>query len=173
MFWKELVLSIVAGEEVFARKLKEGLQMFRLSVRELARLSGVPESTIYKILSAKRSFRTDTLRAIAMVFKKLEQRDSGAAIAVIAAKHILEMMRSRMIEASGRKFRIREYPASNIEEVLIQAVRAEKDGCLAIVCAPIVASTVEKMVDIPVVTMRPEAEALVEAVTRAIKIISA
>ena len=161
------MLSIIAGEEAFARKLREGLRAFKLKVKDLARLSGVPESTIYKILTVKRGFRTDTLRSIVLAFKRLEQSEEVPTIAVIAAKHILETMKGRIMKIDGQKFVIREYPASNVEEVLIQAVRAEKDGCLAIVCAPIIASTVEKMVDVPVIMMRPAAEALEEAVRRA------
>ena len=45
--------------------------------------------------------------------------------------------------------------AWTVEDAIIAAVRAERDGALAIICAPIVAPTVEKIVSIPVSTVVP------------------
>ena len=43
-----------------------------------------------------------------------------------------------------------------MEEAIIAAVNAERDGAKALVCAPIVSPTVEKILNIPVTTIIPE-----------------
>jgi predicted transcriptional regulator len=40
---------------------------------------------------------------------------------------------------------------------------AEKDGAAGIVCAPILSSMVEKIVDIPVAIMKPKASTVLDA----------
>jgi len=50
---------------------------------------------------------------------------------------------------------VREYAASTMEDAIIAAVRAERDGASALVCAPIVSPTVEKILSIPVATINP------------------
>ena len=42
-----------------------------------------------------------------------------------------------------------------MEDAIIAAVRAERDNALGIVCAPIVANTVEKIISIKVYTVFP------------------
>jgi predicted transcriptional regulator len=61
--------------------------------------------------------------------------------------------------------RVKEYPAQTMEEAIIAAVLAERDGALAVVCAPIVASTVEKILTIPVSVVIPR-----DSVLRAIEV---
>jgi predicted transcriptional regulator len=63
----------------------------------------------------------------------------------------------------GKEILIREYPATSIEEALIAAIHAERDGALALVCAPIVSPTVEKILRIPVASIMPQ-NSLVEAI---------
>ncbi|MGZ7127387.1 MAG: helix-turn-helix domain-containing protein, partial [Halobacteriota archaeon] len=46
---------------------------------------------------------------------------------------------------------------------LIAAIHAERDGALALVCAPIVSPTVEKILRIPVASIMPQ-NSLVEAI---------
>jgi predicted transcriptional regulator len=50
---------------------------------------------------------------------------------------------------------IREYPVSTIEDAIISAVIAERDGALGVVCAPMVATTVEKILEIPISPVIP------------------
>ena len=81
-------------------------------------------------------------------------------VALIAARYILE----------GFSFdrRVRVYPAATFEDVIISAVRAEKEGAGVIVCAPIISGLIEKIVDIPVVTIKPR-DSIVEAVKVALE----
>ena len=58
---------------------------------------------------------------------------------------------------------LREYSATNIEEAIVAAVRAERDGAAALVCAPIVSPTVEKLLSIPVATIIPK-DSLIRAI---------
>ncbi len=53
---------------------------------------------------------------------------------------------------------------SSYEESMIVAIQAEKEGASALVCAPIVSPTVEKIVNLPVTTIKPKA-----SVSRAIE----
>jgi predicted transcriptional regulator len=69
----------------------------------------------------------------------------------------------------GEEITIREYPALSMEEAIITAIKAERDGASALVCAPIVATTVERIVSMPVSTIRPPTETLMEAIRRASK----
>ena len=167
MFWRELVFEALKGDNEYVKKLKEGLKKFNLKVKDLAKLSEVPQSTLYKILSFEHVPRLDTFRKILKAFQRLERHGEKPCIAVIAAKYILEQLKIKEIKVKDSIFELREYPATELDEVLIQAVRAEKDGCLAIVCAPIASTAVEKMVDIPVISMKPDNEVLISAIYEA------
>lgn len=59
---------------------------------------------------------------------------------------------------------IKEYAVTTVEETMIVAIQAEKEGASALVCAPIVSPTVEKIVNLPVTTIKPRA-----SVSRAIE----
>ena len=66
------------------------------------------------------------------------------------------MVDENYVSDNENKYLVKEYSATNIEEVFIQSIRAERDGASALVCAPIVSSIVEKVVSIPVVTIMPQ-----------------
>ncbi|MDD3316175.1 MAG: transcriptional regulator, partial [Methanosarcina sp.] len=51
---------------------------------------------------------------------------------------------------------------------IIAAVNAERDGAKALVCAPIVSPTVEKILNIPVTTIIPKSS-LIDAIELALK----
>ena len=46
---------------------------------------------------------------------------------------------------------------SDEEDAIIAAVRAERDGALGVVCAPIVTPTIERIITIPVSPVMPTA----------------
>ncbi|RLI76972.1 transcriptional regulator [Archaeoglobales archaeon] len=153
----KLVIALIRGDEEFVDELKRVLQSQNISVAELSRRANVPYTTLYKIMKRQRKPNLNTLRAILQVF--YEEKDSF--VAVIAARHVLE-------EIDFKTDRIRFYPSTNIEDALISAVRAEKEGAKAIVCAPIISSIVEKMVDVPVITIKPR-DSLVKAIESALR----
>lgn len=60
---------------------------------------------------------------------------------------------------------IREYPAMSMEDAIVAAIRAGRDGAAALVCAPTVSPTIEKVLYIPVATIMPK-----KSVARAIEL---
>ncbi len=59
---------------------------------------------------------------------------------------------------------IKEYAVTTVDGTRIVAIQAEKEGASALVCAPIVSPTVEKIVNLPVTTIKLRA-----SVSRAIE----
>jgi predicted transcriptional regulator len=76
-------------------------------------------------------------------------------IGLIAARPVLESVQERTADIDGHRMTVREYPVHTIEDAIIAAVRAEREGAIAIVCAPIVSSIIEQLVHIPVATIIP------------------
>ena len=154
------MLSKRIFETDFTTALNEELERKNLSVKELAELTGIPVSTLYKVTVGERDPRLSTVRKIVSVLEPGHQK----FIALIAARFLLESLEIRETEVNGKKFLIRGYSANSLDECIIAAARAEKDGASAIVCAPILASIVEKIVDIPVAMLRPELSVVSEAI---------
>ena len=153
----KLIVALVYGDKEFIKELKRILKDNNISISELSRRANIPYTTLYKILNMQRKPNLKTLRAILRVFYE----EKSSFVAVIAARHILE-------EVNFKTDKIKFYPAMNLEDALISAVRAEKDGAKAIVCAPIISNVVEKMVDVPVITIKPR-DSLVRAIESALK----
>jgi|YelNatPaOPRAMG01_1025707.scaffolds.fasta_scaffold07979_7 predicted transcriptional regulator len=146
--------------ETLRRIIKEDLAM---DLREFARKAGIPNSTLYKIISEKRAPNLRTLRAIVRCVDEIEGKAKGEFVAVIAARSVLDRIEERTISIDGKAIQVREYPASTIEDVIVASIRAEEEGARGIVCAPIVSSTVERVVRIPIVTIAPK-ESVLEAI---------
>ncbi|MGC9434633.1 MAG: helix-turn-helix domain-containing protein [Methanomicrobiales archaeon] len=159
-----LLRAALNSNEEFVTTLQEILREdLRISVRELCERSGVAPSTMYKIMQGARSPNLTTLRAILRAVSGMQRWGSDPFIALIAARYVLEGVEGNYMEIEGRTVLVREYPAHSVEEAYIAALRAERDGASAIVCAPIISSTVEQMVRIPVTTIMPR-----ESIPRAI-----
>lgn len=152
-------------ETDFTTALSEELERKDLTVRELSALTGIPASTLYKITVGERDPRLSTVKKIVSVLEPERKR----FIAVIAAKFLLDSLETGETEWNGRKFFIRGYSANSLEECIIAAARAEKDGASGIICAPILASIVEKIVDVPVGMIRPELSCVSEAINAVVK----
>lgn len=146
-------------ETDFRTALEEELARRNMTVKELADRAGIPAATLYKLTSGEGDVRLSTVKKIARV---LEPR-LPAFIAVIAAKFLLDEIEGQQITIKDRIYRVRGYTANSIEECIIAAVMAEKDGAAGIVCAPILASMIEKIVDVPVAIMKPKAATVLDA----------
>ncbi|OPX62650.1 MULTISPECIES: helix-turn-helix domain-containing protein [unclassified Methanoregula] len=153
------MLSKRIFETDFTTALNEELERKNMTVKDLAEQTGIPVSTLYKVTVGERDPRLSTIKKIVSVLEPGHDR----FIAVIAARFLLDSLDRREIESGGRRIGIRGYSANSLEECIIAAVRAEKDGAAGIVCAPILASIVEKIVDIPVVMLRPDLAVVSEA----------
>jgi predicted transcriptional regulator len=148
------------SDESLREALKEVFGELGLSAREFSKASEIPQSTLYKILSGHREPNITTLRLI----RKLEGSE-GNFIAIIAARPVLDKISEKKMKIGDKMLTLREYSATTIEEAIIAAVRAERDGASALVCAPIVSPTVEKLLSIPVATIIPK-----DSVIRAIEV---
>lgn len=146
--------------EVLSKVIKDELGLTAL---EFAEKADIPQSTLYKVMSGKREPNMKTLRQIIKTIKKIEGVEKGNFIAVIAARPVLDNISETKRKICGNLCTIREYSATSMEEAIIAAVRAERDGAKALVCAPIVSPTVEKILRIPVATIMPR-DSLIEAI---------
>lgn len=134
-----------------------------MTAAEFALASNISPSTLYKVLSGDREPGLKTLRRIISAVQRMQGGGRGEFIAVIAARPVLDKIEERRLRIDGELVTIREYPANSVEEAIIAAVRSERDGATALVCAPIVSSTVEKVLSIPVATIMPR-ESVAEAI---------
>lgn len=155
-------------QKTFSAVLKEDLN---LTAVEFAQEANIPASTLYKIMSGKREPNMKTLRQIVKTIRRIQNAERGDFIAVIAARPVLDNIRETKKRIGGNLCTIREYSATSIEEAIIAAVKAEREGARALVCAPIVSPTVEKILRIPVATIMPK-NSLIEAIERVSKKIS-
>jgi predicted transcriptional regulator len=161
-----LMRAALLSDEEFVQALNHIMkQELRISVRELSERSGIAPSSLYKILHGQRSPNISTLRAVVHALRLLERAGEGEFIGLIAARPVLDIVQERNAEVDGRRIRVREYPVHTMEDAIVAAVRAEREGATAIVCAPIVSSIIEQLVHIPVATIIPR-----ESVQRAIEL---
>ncbi|MBP2030197.1 putative transcriptional regulator [Methanohalophilus levihalophilus] len=149
-----------AFQQTLLKVIKEDLG---LTAIEFSEHSGIPPSTLYKLMSGNREPNLRTIRQIVKTIRKIEGQEKGDFIAVIAARPVLDNINETKKKICGNLCTIREYSATTMEEAIIAAVRAEREGAKALVCAPIVSPTVEKILRIPVSTIMPK-NSLVEAI---------
>lgn len=139
-----------------------------LSIHDFSRHSGIPQSTLYKILNEGREPNLKTLRVILQTIRKLEGSKEGEFIALIATRPAIDKTIENTVGINGEDVAIREYPANSVEEAIISAVEAEREGARAIVCAPIVSHTIEKIVNVPIAVIMPTGS-LIHAIELALK----
>ena len=140
-------------------------QDMEMSVNEFCTKTGISPSTIYKILQERREPNLRTVRSVMRAVRQIEKTPQGPFVAVIAARGVLNRIEERIVQVGDKTLRVKEYPAQTMEEAIIAAVLAERDGALAVVCAPIIAPTVEKILTIPVSVVIPR-----DSVLRAIEV---
>ena len=161
-----LMRAALISDQEFERALNQIMKNeIRISVRELSEKSGIAQSSLYKILHGRRSPNLSTLRAVVHALRQFERSPEGEFIGLIAARPVLDTVQERNADVDGRRIRVREYPVHTMEDAIVAAVRAEREGATAIVCAPIVSSIIEQLVHIPVATIIPR-----ESVQRAIEL---
>ncbi|MBE6521623.1 MAG: helix-turn-helix domain-containing protein [Thermoplasmata archaeon] len=125
-----------------------------MSLNEFCRATGISQSTLYKVMEGGREPNLRTVREVIKALKILNTAEENRFIAIIAASTALESI-PESVTVSGQSIKVHEYPVATLEDAIIAAVRAERDGALGLVCAPIVAPTVEKILSIPVSRVIP------------------
>ena len=161
-----LTRAALASDEEFVGTLNDLLHHdLRISIRELSEKSGVAQSSLYKIMHGKRSPNLSTLRAVIRAMRLMYRSSEGEFIGLIVARSVLDTIEEKTAEVDAKRVRVREYPVHTMEDAIVAAVRAEREGALAIVCAPILSSIIEQLVRIPVATIIPR-----ESVQRAIEL---
>ncbi len=164
MLADDLIRAAFSSDEELKSALSKVIKDLGFTVTKFAEVSGVSLSTLYKIISGEREPNLKTLREILKAVRRLEGTSKkGDLIAVVAARPVLDKITERSMVIDGKNVTIREYPAASVEEALIAAIHAERDGALALVCAPIVSPTVEKILRIPVASIMPQ-NSLIEAI---------
>ncbi|WP_094226823.1 helix-turn-helix domain-containing protein [Methanolobus psychrotolerans] len=168
----KIIYAVFESDEDFRKILSSTIkEELNMNIAEFAENAVIPASTLYKIMSGKREPNVKTLRQIIKTVKKLEGAEKGEFIAVIAARPVLDNIRETKRKIGGTLCTIREYSATSMEEAIIAAVRAEREGAKALVCAPIVSPTIEKILRIPIATIMPK-NSLLEAIELVAKKIS-
>lgn len=162
---RNLQKASMESDQRFRQALHEVLESLGWTVQELSKRAGVSPSTIYKITNEQRSPSMEVLRKILNAVKEAEGLTAGSFIALIVTRRVLDEVVERSVQIGDETVKIREYPASTVEDAIVSAIRAERDGAVAVVCAPIVSPTIERILDIPIATIVPK-----DSVTEAIKL---
>jgi predicted transcriptional regulator len=160
-----LIRASMESDGAFRTALGEVIDSLGMTVQELSRKSGISPSTLYKIANEDRTPSLDVLRRLVKSIREVEGLKSGNFIALIVTRQVLDEVVERTIRIGDETVRVREYPASTVEDAIVAAIRAERDGAIAVVCAPIVSPTIEKILNIPIATIVPK-----DSVTEAIKL---
>ena len=105
------------------------------------------------------------MKQIVETVKRLEGYGRENIIGIITTRGALDMI-GGSFEFAGKVVKVSEYPATTIEEEIIQGIRAEKEGVKGLICGPIAATTLEKVVDIPIVALRFEEGPLISSMKR-------
>lgn len=162
---RNLQQAAMESDTKLRASIREALDGLGWTAKELSKKAGVSPSTLYKIMNEDRSPSLDILRKILRAIREAEGLRAGSFIALIVTRRVLDEVVERTVQIEGEVVRVREYPAATVEDAIVSAIRAERDGAVAVVCAPIVSPTIEKILDIPIATIVPK-----DSVTEAIKL---
>lgn len=162
---RKLTAAAMESDPKFREAMKEVLGELGMTIQDLAKKAGISPSTLYKIANEDRSPSLDVLRKVLGAVRDAEGLRAGNFIALIVTRQVLDEVVERSVQIGDESVRIREYPAATVEDAIVAAIRAERDGAVAVVCAPIVSPTIEKVLDIPIATIVPR-----DSVTEAIKV---
>lgn len=151
----DLVAGMIREEGGFQKALKRILANdLQMTINEFCKTTGISQSTMYKIVEEQREPNLRTARAIVRAVKILTANTEGMFIAVIASHQVLQTLPDSTV-VDGRVVKLQEYPVSTVEDAIISALHAERDGALGVICAPIVAPTIERILSIPVSPVMP------------------
>lgn len=145
--------------------LKEDL---KVSVVEFAEASGIPQPTIYKLLSGEHEPNLRTVRLCVRAIIALEGGRSQGFVAIVAPPSTLSRLSvDRLAKETGTP--VKEYSAATVEDAIVSGVWAEREGAVAIVTGPLEAGYLRRAVTIDVHAPDPS-EGLDSAIRRAAEV---
>ncbi len=151
----DLISGMLREEGGFQKAFRDILDNeLDMSLNEFCQVAGLSQSTMYKLLEDRREPNLRTVRQVIKALKVIVKSEENRFIAVIASTHVMDSL-PKSVDYNGATILVKEYPVGTVEDAIIAAVRAERDGALGVVCAPIVAPTVEKILSIPVSRVIP------------------
>jgi len=148
-----ILTAALKSDDELASELKKVLSDLRLSIDKFSKLSGIPSSTIKKILKAQGGITLSTLRKILSAIESIEGAPKAPFIAVIAAVTTLSKVRLLSFKFQDLMITIKGYGISTLDEAIKAALKAQSEGAAIIVCAPIVAQLIKDLISIPIVTL--------------------
>jgi predicted transcriptional regulator len=131
--------------------LKEDL---KVSVVEFAEASGIPQPTIYKLLSGEHEPNLRTVRMCVRAIIALEGGRTGGFVAVVAPPPTLSRL---ALDRIGRETGavLRPYSASTAEDAVVAGVWAEREGAVAVVAGPLESASLRRALTVDVVAPDP------------------
>ena len=160
----KLMRAMMEDADAFPAALRGVLKDdLHVSVVDFAEASGIPQPTIYKLLSGEHEPNLRTVRLCVRAIMAFEGQRSGGFVAVVAPPATLSRLPFDRI-ARECATAVREYPAATVEDAIISGVWAERDGALALVAGALEAGYLRRAVTIDVHTADPSEG--IEAVIR-------
>jgi len=165
---QRLVNAALMSDAEFGKEFRRALIISGVKLRDFSNISGVPLSTLKKIVSGKGGIRIYTLRAIINGFKSIHNRESYEKdfIALLATRQVVERILSSR-ELTELNIKVKGYSVNTLDDVYRVAIKVVKDGAKAIVAAPIVIQMLQDFIDIPLVSVNVCENDIVQSIKRA------
>lgn len=161
----ELLDAALVSNEAFAERLKMAMKQLGISTKSLSDGSGVPLSTINKILYQSRDLRLSTMRTMIKYIETITTPKADIVIGIIGTRTALDTITKHQLTLRGKKILLKEYPSSSIEDVIVNAVQAERERVNGLVCATIVANLIAKFVRVPIMSVKLEEQNFLDSVS--------
>jgi predicted transcriptional regulator len=150
---QRLINAALRSDAEFGKEFKKALMISGIKLRDFSNISGIPLSTLKKVVSGKSSIRICTLRAIINGFKNVYQENyKDGFIAFLATRQVVERILSSR-ELASLNIKVKGYPVNTLDDVYKAAMKAVRDGAKAIVAAPIVSQMLQDFIDTPLVSV--------------------
>ena len=99
----DLIAGMVREEGGFQKALRRVMENdLHMTVNEFSRATGIPQSTMYKILEDQREPNLRTARAIIRAVKIMSAESGQNFIAVIASHHVLQVLEKETMPRSSK-----------------------------------------------------------------------
>ena len=160
----KLMRALLEDADAFPAALRAVLKDdLKVSVVEFAEASGIPQPTIYKLLSGEHEPNLRTVRMCVRAIMALEGQQVRGFLAVVAPPAALARLQgAALVRDLG--VAVREYPSSTVEDAIVSGVWAEREGAASIIALPLESSFLRRAVTIEV--HAPEATEGLDAVLR-------